>query len=38
VLHLKKPLREHSFECMVCAGLPSWPGSWFVHREAAVLS
>ncbi len=29
---------QGTLEHMVCAGLPSWPGSWFVHKEAAVLS
>jgi hypothetical protein len=38
VLHLKKSLREHAFECMVCAGIPTQPGIWFVCKEEAVLS
>jgi hypothetical protein len=29
---------QGTFECMDSAGLPSQPGSWFVHKEAAVLS
>jgi hypothetical protein len=37
-LHLKKSLREHSSGCMVCAGIPTRPGVWFVSKEEAVLS
>jgi hypothetical protein len=29
---------QGTFECMVCAGIPTRPGVWFVGKEEAVLS
>jgi hypothetical protein len=37
-LHLKKQVSQGTFECMVCACIPTRPGVWFIHKEEAVLS